>query len=762
MATFNKINIFSLMNRRITQMFLLSILISLCICFFLNFEPTTSRYYFEITITTPKEGMAQIFYDTGKGYNEQNSSQHAVRASDKPQVLYFEIPPGRYTKLRIDPLNSAAKVILENPRVLNLHMRSVRELDFQDVTSKHDIGRLFASDGKLTIDIETGANDPFFELGCSPEINLGKQQNATRQIGYFLLILITIFVLLLFFASSQSLRNSATCAYVFMASLIMLKLWLASAQTLWAIGSAEHDDQLFINQAAYLLEGNWLGSYSQFTLMKGSFYSIFLAFVFLLGIPLFLSIQVLYAAACLLFYRALNSLLALKHRLIVFSILLFNPITYDNLTSVRVMRQNLLPSLVLILLACTIGLYANRDKAYRSFLGWGILGGLTMAAFWLTREEGIWLIPCLFMALLYVAISLWREKLIDYKIRLSLLIVPLVVWAAGVGIVSVINYDHYGVLTTCEFRHSAFKDAYGALLRVKPKQPIAQVPVTKETRQMLYDISPVFAELRPYMEGNIGKTWADISTQQMLPYKGHETEIKGGWFMWALRDTVVASGNAENAKNAMDFYRRMADEINRACENGTIEAGPRKTGFMPSLTVQDWKHLPGAFGEGFHYLLSFQDLHDHIGSPGSIGTEEQLKHFYDITRQRLSPSNGIAGITPKQRWLDGIRLHVMDVIGKIYSLLVPWCFGISLIACCFILVRDLFFKKILPSFLTIFCISMLLSICVLVTVLALIAVTSFPSYNTSYLAGCYSMIIIFILFAVIQGISIMKKKKVED
>ncbi|NDA15726.1 MAG: hypothetical protein EBZ14_10835, partial [Gammaproteobacteria bacterium] len=50
--------------------------------------------------------------------------------------------------------------------------------------------------------------------------------------------------------------------------LVLVKLWLISPQEM-LVRSSPHDDTLFVGLALNILQGDWLGSYNQFTLMKG-------------------------------------------------------------------------------------------------------------------------------------------------------------------------------------------------------------------------------------------------------------------------------------------------------------------------------------------------------------------------------------------------------------------------------------------------------------------------------------------------------------
>ena len=74
----------------------------------------------------------------------------------------------------------------------------------------------------------------------------------------------------------------------------VLKLWLTNSQTVFAIGPAFHDDQLFVKLAAHIINGEWLGPYDQFTLAKGPIFPLFIAATFWIGLPLIFAKQLFY------------------------------------------------------------------------------------------------------------------------------------------------------------------------------------------------------------------------------------------------------------------------------------------------------------------------------------------------------------------------------------------------------------------------------------------------------------------------------------
>jgi len=328
---------------------------------------------------------------------------------------------------------------------------------------------------------------------------------------------------------------------------VLLKLWLVSDLSVVAIGTAGHDDRLFLNLAVNLLRGEWLGPYNVLTLAKGPFYSLWIAFTFVAGFPLLMAQQVLYALATLFFVIAVRPLFRrLLPLAVLYVVVLFNPMTYT-WHCLRVVREGVYPALSIFLLAGAIGIMLRLKDDRARYLSISVVTGILLSAFWLTREEGIWIVPSLIILLFWSLLKGFKNK--NYLRPLIACGLPWLLLLLGLGAVATLNFYQYGIFTTVEFKSRPFLDAYGALTRVKPVDWIPDVPVPRETRVRLYRLSPAFAELEPFLEGEIGRGWV----------RKYKDEIPGGWFMWALRDAVAAAGHAVSGAEAMAFYGRLAD-----------------------------------------------------------------------------------------------------------------------------------------------------------------------------------------------------------
>ncbi len=442
--------------------------------------------------------------------------------------------------------------------------------------------------------------------------------------------------------------------------LTTAKLWFAQALPVHAVGGAIHDDALFLKLAEHLLHGRWLGPYDQLTLAKGPAFPVWVALVFQTGLPLFLAQQLAYAVACGLVVLALRPWLAGgAASLGSYALLLLNPMSFDGNSLARILRQPLYATLGLVVFAALIALTHHRAGPLRRQAGWAALGGLAFGCFWLTREESIWLVP----AVLLLLAALWRPTAENWISRTRRLLPAVATFATAFSLpllaVSTLNLRHYGWFGTVEFRAAEFKAAYAALTRIQAGPELPQIAVTRRMREAAYAASPAFAELRPHLEGPVGDHWCE---KEKFP--ATDRQIFGGWFMWALRDAVAAAGHAQSARAALDYYGRVAVELNTAIHDGHLTATAGGGGFLPRWQVGYTARLRTELIPYVRYFLTFDGFT--ARSPGSEGDYAELKLFRDLTRGKLGhapryPDRPV----PEQERLDAWKISVLDRCGQI-------------------------------------------------------------------------------------------------
>ena len=413
------------------------------------------------------------------------------------------------------------------------------------------------------------------------------------------------------------------------AILIVLKIWLARGLTFNGIGYMYADDQLFIEQAGAILRGEWLGSYNYLTLFKGPFYPLFIVTSFLTGLPLLTTQHLLYAVACLAVCLALTPLLRRQiFLLLLLVVLLFNPMSVTNTVATRALREGIYPALTLLSLAGLIGLVLRLDRPFHQRLIWSVLTGISLIAFWLTREERVWILPALAILACLAAYRIWLEKSSTWRTALISLAIPALMLGASVLTICGLNLHYYGVFAITEYDSPVFLKAYGSLARVTPETWQPLIPVAAETRQRIYAVSPTFAQLEPWLEGDIGLLY----TRYGESVKSNSREMGGGWFHTALRESIDAAGLTADGRFPKDFYRQMTSEIESACDSGRLDCGPARSSFMAVWNKAYLSPLLKNIWRAAQYMLNFEGYAGKLKD--CLGTDDQLRLFIDLTREK--------------------------------------------------------------------------------------------------------------------------------
>jgi hypothetical protein len=520
-----------------------------------------------------------------------------------------------------------------------------------------------------------------------------------------------------------------------------VQLWLMAAQPVFAIGPAGHDDRLYLILAEQLLHGQWLGPYNQMTLAKGPAYPLFVATTLWMGIPLPLAQHLLYLGAAWLMMRAVRPLLRSDGwALVLLAALLWQPMAYELPVLGRVLRQGLYTPCTLVVFASLAALYTRAAASWVLQTGWSLLLGISLAALWLTREETVWIVPAVAWLAAAAGVGLWRNHARPHHIGI-VLAAGLASAALPVLLVCTLNARNYGWFGTVEYRAPEFIAAYSALSRVRTVDAGPFIPTPRASRQEAYRVSPAFAELRPFLEGEIGKGWARASANWIPGHAPEEIEIGGGWWMWALRDAVSASGNAKSAGQALAYYQQVADEVNAACDRREIRSGPMRHSFMPEwrseFTDALARHLP-------RFFIKFMLFGDFSARPPpSWGNAEALLLFRDLSQWHLSPSKDAPELTTQNsNRVRSWRIEALHGIGTALRFVFGTAIAMAAAAFLVLGLRS-WRRRSAPGYLW-WLGAAALGGCICVVVLNLLVhITSFPNESPGAFAQAYPLAVVF-------------------
>jgi hypothetical protein len=553
---------------------------------------------------------------------------------------------------------------------------------------------------------------------------------------------------------------------VFFALVIIRILLITGIPKMLVYGP--HDDLFYAKAAHFIIHGQWMGPYTQMTLIKVPFYSFFLIGSFLSGLPLFLNETMFFIVACVVMFFAISPLITNKWwRLLLFILLLFCPSSLTTAWNLRVYREFVYFSLSLFVVAFSVGLFLRVYHKISQLLCWSIGLGLSMGAMMLTREEGVWIYPILFLFLIICLILIWMKNKGDKKWGRSLIVLlPVVLWYIPIFIVSSLNYSHYGFWGISENLEPEFNRVLNTIGRIKTSTWYPDIQASREARMKAYAVSPLLNGLKDSIESAIiaWKPFDDV-VQDLKPewFKQKYPESRGEFgshFTWLLRDIMYQKGYYASGKYPYEFYKQVADQLEAACNDGRLDCSPPSS--IPLIGSVKPGHIPiiaRMFIDGLIHLLS-QDYQTYINiypldysSANWPEYNENFKYFEEFI-YNPTKDQGIDSAKNGQYLVNGkldLRLKIlpykekiMEKIVNVYKLLTFPAFVIGFTGWVILLFFSIFINRKGSQkpfqLLSIFVIGLLISR--LMTLAIIDATTTVPAI-IHYGASSYIFIYIF-------------------
>lgn len=117
----------------------------------------SNQFYFVIDIEASATGISQIFFDTGRGYNEQDSNSLQLQRGTF-QKYSFPLPALAIKSIRFDPTRSPALISIKNARIENAQGQVLKNFPVQSFMPLNQISSMEISENALAI--QTTDNDP--------------------------------------------------------------------------------------------------------------------------------------------------------------------------------------------------------------------------------------------------------------------------------------------------------------------------------------------------------------------------------------------------------------------------------------------------------------------------------------------------------------------------------------------------------------------------------------------------------------------------
>ena len=539
-------------------------------------------------------------------------------------------------------------------------------------------------------------------------------------------------------------------------ALILLKHMLASQLPISPRPSYRSDDHLMIMMARNILRGNWLGTYGYGTLMKGSFYPLLLSAVHLSGISFLSVLDLLNSAAALYFTLNLKPLLRRRRwLLILFAVLVFNPVNAAELTFERIYRCSITNLQVLFLFGSVIGAYLDEKDRFGRQSARALFCGFVLWSAWNTREDTVWVLPFVLVA----GIVMLARRLKKNRNRLRILcavilfLAPYLVLMGGNAAVAAINMQYYGLPVRNE-ASAGFGKMIKTMYSIKNAEYIEHVSVSAEKMERMYAASPTLSRIRPELTQSIQQADANNDLSK------NDGEVEDGWFYWCVRRALENSGIAKTLPEADAFYRQVSQELEEAIRNPANQLETQWV--MPSALMSPWQEgylerLPAYIARAFVYTAGFDEV---SATPRIVAPDvEGMSYLFEGITGNASVHSGEPFVSDYRR----IFINRADAVTSVYRSANPLIAAASVILYLLQLIAALIRKKKEEIPWLLITMGIGLSVLVLMIGIAYTEMTAFIAIRYTYISGGYGLMLAFewitILQAMEKGYDFLRKKK---
>lgn len=442
------------------------------------------------------------------------------------------------------------------------------------------------------------------------------------------------------------------------------------------------DDALMIKQAATIIDGQWLGQYSETTLLKGVAFPLFLAICYFLKIRYISAITILYIIACLAMIFVINKFIKSKVALlIIYVLLLFNPIMFSAQIMQRVYRSSIIPPLALFLISCYINLFLITNSGNKNIEKFFTIIGISIALpfLWFAREDSIWIIPFIvFIMLASLISSLIKNKKLNKQFfkTFIFLFIPIVVTFLVGNVISFKNYKEYGAYTTNNKYY--YNKAISSMKKVKVIEQVERVTFTREKLNRIAEttiLGEIMENFNPLLDA-------------YAKFDGNQTDnqVENGWFGFPFREALRASGHYADVNATNKFFFELHLQIEEALESGKLEKEDKE-----KYNLEFIQNFVNTIGECTKYVLNYDEIVLDVtdSEPYVEQLSETYKNYSKITRNKfiymkddnINKNELVVSFAKQDMYLESIKYKndIINFIIEIYRKITIPLFIIAII-----------------------------------------------------------------------------------
>lgn len=294
-----------------------------------------------------------------------------------------------------------------------------------------------------------------------------------------------------------------------------------------------------------------------------------------------------------------------------------------------------------------------------------------------------------------------------------------------------------------------------AVTSVDVEEPNILVPLSKEARAKLYEVSPSFTELKQYFEEGGGTEFAK--------HGDIDGEIEEGWLSWSIFAAVQEQGYGTDLVTLNNYFRRVTKEVNKAYSDGRLKKEDNPASILDEENLNTfWENLK----KTYDFQIGMKNMNLNVPTSDIVDFPDQklLHEREDVFREitgNISTNSKTYNYTA-----DKIKFNTLKFILKVYEHLSKPLFIISLIIFAFGIIRLFVIKPRFGNYKEMIVLTSLLMLhFIRAFVIAYTETSMCSAINVMYLSSTYGLQFAFGILGIIFGIKwimqFLKKKKLK-
>jgi len=126
--------------------------------------PVKAGLSLEFDLTVDRPSSAQLFWDTGSGFNENQSLLRSYETHKELQTLRFPLPAESIRGLRFEPFTAEGRLVVHGIRIVDQARRTRRVVPLAALHAARQIAVIEKGKDDVVIRTVSGANDPIIEF----------------------------------------------------------------------------------------------------------------------------------------------------------------------------------------------------------------------------------------------------------------------------------------------------------------------------------------------------------------------------------------------------------------------------------------------------------------------------------------------------------------------------------------------------------------------------------------------------------------------